>query len=245
MPKISFVEEYPKTQKFLIENVDFVLLNSFRRIVGYNLFIYAIDEIDFTENDSVTFDEFIANRVGLIPIVTPQENTGKKVTFTLDKEGPCDVYSKDLISDDKDIKVKYDTILITKLKENQNLRFDGYAVLGQGKIHAKFMPAIVGYQRISDLKTLRGCDSCEECLNACPQNNIKMVNKKPAIIDANKCVDCKACVDACPKDCLKFEDTDNYYLTIETIGQCNTEEIVNITKRYVKEYFMLLKKKLK
>jgi DNA-directed RNA polymerase subunit D len=85
MPKISFVEEYPKTQKFLIENVDFVLLNSFRRIVGYNLFIYAIDEIDFTENDSVTFDEFIANRVGLIPIVTPQENTGKKVTFTLDK----------------------------------------------------------------------------------------------------------------------------------------------------------------
>jgi DNA-directed RNA polymerase subunit D len=245
MPKISFVEEYPKTQKFLVENTEPVLLNTFRRIVGYNIFIYAIDEIDFIENDSIIYDEFLANRVGLVPIITPKENTGKKVTFSLEKEGPCTVYSKDLISNDKDIKVAYDTIPLTKLEENQNLRFEAFAILGQGSIHTKFTPVIVGYQQISNLKVLRGCDGCEACLNACPNNNIKMVSKKPVMIDINKCVSCRACVDACPKDCLNLEDTKDYFLTIETIGQCSIEDLIAITQRYIKEYFSLLKKKIK
>ncbi len=245
MPKISFVEESPKTQKFLVENTDHVLLNTFRRIAGYNVPIYAIDEIDVVENDSVTFDEMLANRIGLVPITTPKENTGKKVTFSLEKEGPCTVYSKDLISNDKDVKVKYDTIPLTKLSENKRLKFEGFAVLGEGKNHTKFMPAIVAYQQITNLKVLRGCDSCEACLNACPKNNIKIVSKKPVLIDANKCASCRACVDACPKDCLSLEDTNDYYLTIETIGHCSTEDLITISQRYVKEYFSLLKKKLK
>jgi DNA-directed RNA polymerase subunit D len=245
MVKITFVEEDFKTQTVLVENTDHVLLNSFRRIVGYNISIYAIDEIDFVENDSVIYDEFLANRVGLIPIVTPKENTGKKVTFTLEKEGPCTVYSKDLISNDKDIKVVYDTIPLTKLEENQKLLFDAHAILGEGRIHSKFTPAIVGYQQLTNLKVLRGCDACEACLNACPNNNLKLVAKKPVIIDNNKCAACRACVDACPKDCLTLEDTDNYLLTIETIGQCSIEDLLGITQRYCKEYFALLKKKFK
>ncbi len=245
MPKINFVEEYPKAQKFLVENTDHVLLNAFRRIIGYNLSTYAIDEISVTENDSVAFDEFIANRIGMIPIITPKENTGKKVTFSLEKEGPCTVYSKDLISDDKEVEVKYDTIPITKLAENQKLYLEGYANLGIGSTHTKFMPAIVGYQQITNINVLKGCQSCEACLNACPNKNIKMVSNKPKIIEANKCTSCRACVDACPKDCLAMEDTNDYYLTIETIGQSSIEDLLHMTQRYTKEYFSLLKKKLK
>ena len=71
-----------------------------------------------------------------------------------------------------------------------------------------------------------------------------MVSNKPKIDDVNKCSNCQACVDACPKNCLKLNDTNNYILTIELIGQLPIEAIVKLLDRYTKEYMMLLKRKL-
>ena len=99
--------------------------------------------------------------------------------------------------------------------------------------------------QLPELETLRGCDGCQACVNACPVKCMKMVSNKPKIDDVNKCSNCQACVDACPKNCLKLKDTNNYILTIELIGQLPIEAIVKLLDRYTKEYMMLLKKKIK
>jgi DNA-directed RNA polymerase subunit D len=245
MVKVSFLENEDKLYKFLVDDVDVNLLNFFRRISNYNIPIYAIDEVDFIENDSVIVDEMISNRIGLCPVFTPLQNTGKKVTFSLEKKGPCTVYSKDLVSNDSEIKMVYDDIPITKLADNQNLKFEAYAILGKGTTHFKFSSAIVFYKQLVDLETLRGCDGCGVCVNSCPKNNIKLVSGKPKIIDLYKCDACRACADECPKSLLKLVYSRNYILNIELIGQNSVKDLIIETKRYTKEYFMVLKKKFK
>ncbi len=245
MVKISFLDNDNLIHRFYVENIDPTTLNAIRRTINFNLPIYAIDEIDFIENDSVIFDEMLANRLALCPITTPVETTGKKVTFTLEKKGPCTVYSGDLISNDPEVKMVYDNIPLTKLREDDKISLTAYAVLGKGADHAKFNPAIVGYQQLAELEVLRGCDSCQKCVDACPVKCIKLVSGKPKVEDITKCINCQACVDACPKNCLKLNDTDNYILSVELIGQMKIDSIVKTLDRYCKEYFMLLKKKFK
>jgi DNA-directed RNA polymerase subunit D len=243
--KITYLDKDDKTHRFLIEDIDITNLNVLRRKIGYCLSVYAIDEVDFYENDSVVVDEMLANRLALCPLSTPENTTGKKVTLSLEKTGPCTVYSGDLKSNDADIKPIYDTIPLTKLKENQNLRFDAYALQGEGRTHVKFSPAIVSYKILPELELLRGCDGCELCVKACPVNCMKIVSGKPKIDDVTKCINCQACVDACPKECVKLNDTRNYILTVELIGQMDISTILKLLDRYSKEYFMLLKKKFK
>lgn len=245
MAKITYLENVGKTYKYLAEGFDPVEMNTLRKKISYCLSVYAVDEIDFYENDSVIIDEMLANRIALVPLTTPTESTGKKVTLSLEKDGPCTVYSGDFQSNDDDVKPVYETIPLTKLKENQRLRLDAYAIQGQGRTHVKFSPAIVAFRQLPELEILRGCDGCERCVNACPAKCMKITSGKPRINDINKCINCQACVDACPKSCLKLNDTNNYILTIELIGQLPIEVIVKLLDRHTKEYMMLLKKKFK
>jgi len=242
---VKFLDSDKKTSRFIIENIDVVYLNTLRRFIGYRLPTYGIDDIEFYENDSCIIDEMLANRIALTPINTPLVNTGKKVTFTLEKEGPCVVYSKDLISSDNDIKVVYGTIPLTKLNKNEKLKLYAYATLGVGHEHVKYSPAIVSYKRMYELETKRGCDSCKDCLVACPKKCIEMQGGKPILKNQDVCDGCLACIDSCKKECLKLNGTNNYILNIELIGQTNIKELFELFERYNKEYISILKKKLK
>jgi DNA-directed RNA polymerase subunit D len=99
------------------------------------------------------FDEYIAHRIGLVPILTPKDYDEKdEIVFSLEAEGPGTVYSKEMKSSDKSVKVANDAIPIIKLAEGQRIRVDGKAVMGNGKRSAKFQPGIVSY------KTKNGTD---------------------------------------------------------------------------------------
>ncbi len=245
MVRVKFLDNDKKTYRFIIENTDVVYLNTLRRSIGYRLPTYAIDEIEFYENDSCIIDELLANRIALTPINTPLVNTGKKVTFILEKEGPGIVYSKDLISSDNDIKVAYDTINLTKLNKNEILKLHAYATLGVGHDHVKYSPAIVSYTQMYELETKKGCDSCKLCAVACPKKCIEMHGGKPVLKNSEMCDGCLACMDSCKKECLKLNGTSNYILNIELIGQTNIKELLELLERYNKEYISVLKKKLK
>jgi len=245
MVRVKFLDNDKKTYRFIIENTDTVYLNTLRRSIGYRLPIYAIEDIEFFENDSGTIDEMLANRIALTPINTPLVNTGKKVTFTLEKEGPGVVYSKDLISSDHDIKVTYDTIPLTKLNKNDKLKIQAYATLGTGHDHVKYSPAIISYSQMYELETKRGCDGCKACVTACPRKCIEMKNEKPILKNAEMCDGCVACIDSCKKECLKLNGTSNYILNVELIGQTNIKELFELFERYNKEYISVFKKKLK
>ncbi|MEM3399694.1 MAG: DNA-directed RNA polymerase subunit D [Candidatus Micrarchaeia archaeon] len=131
---------------FVLKGVSTSFANAIRRSVMGKVPILAIDVVTFYENSSALFDEFIANRLGLLPIITPEDYTEKdEVVFMLDKEGPCTVYSGDLKSTDKKVRCAYDNIPIIKLLEGQRLRLEAKARLGLGRKHAKFQPALISY----------------------------------------------------------------------------------------------------
>jgi len=245
MVRVKFLDNDKKVYRFIIENTDTVYLNTLRRSIGYRIPIYAIDEIEFYENDSGVIDEMLSNRIALTPINTPYVNTGKKVTFTLEKEGPGVVYSKDLISSDHDIKVVYDTIPLTKLNKNDRLKLFAYANLGTGHEHVKYSPAIISYIQMYELEVKRGCDSCSVCLKSCPKSCIELKGGKPILKNEGMCDGCLACIDSCDKECLKLNGTNNYILSIELIGQASIKELLELFERYNKEYISVLKKKLK
>ncbi len=131
--------------KFTLKEASYPKANALRRALMSEVPIMAIDEVDFFENTSNLFDEFIAHRLGLIPLVTPKTATSKsKATFHLEAKGPTVVYSKDLKTK-SNVKPVYDNIPIIKLGEEQNLRLEATAIMGTGKQHAKFQPCIASY----------------------------------------------------------------------------------------------------
>ncbi len=245
MVKVKSLEKDNKIFKYLIENTDHVTLNTIRRTLSYYLPIYAIDEIDFYENSSVVFDEMLSNRIALSPIKTPLLNTGKKVTFNLEVNGPKTVYTSDFISNDSDIKMVYDTIPLTKLNEEENIKLLAYAVLGKGKDHVKHIPAIVSYAQLYELETSRSCEECKKVFEKASKTAIKSESNKNIVINPDNYDFCVSQVESCDKKCLKINPTNNYILSVELIGQINSKDLFKLSDRYLKENIGILKKKLK
>lgn len=156
--KISKTTGRGNNLKFELRNAPVSIANAIRRTMMVEVPIMAIDEVDFFENNSSLFDEFIAHRLGLVPLTTdlktyklPEEccggNCGKcSVVLTLDAKGPKTVYSKDLKSEDPKIKPVEGKIPIMMLGNNQNLKFEARARLGKGKTHSKHQACICAYK---------------------------------------------------------------------------------------------------
>ncbi|MEM3227823.1 MAG: DNA-directed RNA polymerase subunit D, partial [Candidatus Micrarchaeaceae archaeon] len=130
--EIKIIEESEKIFRFILSGVDTAYANALRRAAINSVQTFAIDKVTFYENTTAMFDEYIAHRIGLIPITTPLKGYDEKdeVLFTLDATGPKTVYSKELLSSDKNVKVANENIPIMKLASEQRLRLEGKAVLG-------------------------------------------------------------------------------------------------------------------
>lgn len=152
--KLESLEENNNTNSFsfVLKGAKNSHANALRRMAINHVKCFAIENVTFYENSSAIFDEYIAHRIGLIPIKTPSSgySDGDEILFTLEAEGPKIVYSKELASKDKEVKVANDSIPIIKLAAEQKLRIDCKAVLGEGARHSKFQPGIVTYDNASD-----------------------------------------------------------------------------------------------
>lgn len=150
--KFSISKEEGNRLEFELSDVNTSFANAVRRYSINSVPVFAIDEVTFYENSSSVFDEFIAHRIGLVPILTPSGTPkNSEVNFYLDAKGPKVVYSSELESKDKDVKPAKGKIPIVTLGENQELRLEGKAVLGTSHKHAKFQPGLSAYE-ISDGK---------------------------------------------------------------------------------------------
>jgi DNA-directed RNA polymerase subunit D len=150
--KIEILEDNGNVLRFTLKDATNAYANALRRESIGNIPTFAIDTVTIYENSSSMFDEYIAHRIGLIPISTPAKGYSAKdeVLFSLDADGPKTVYSKDITSSDKEVKVSNGAIPVIKLAEGQKIRLDGKAVLGIGSKHAKFQPGLVTYDQKAD-----------------------------------------------------------------------------------------------
>ena len=151
---IKKISEKGSTEKFLVKGASIALMNSIRRSILEDVPCLAIEDVTIYENDSVMFDEFLAHRLGMLPVKTDFKGykKGDTVKLVLEKEGPCTVYSKDIKSTDPKIEVLDKNIPITRLSKGQKLKIEMNAVAMTGKEHAKWQPAVVGYREVPSLQ---------------------------------------------------------------------------------------------
>jgi len=120
--------------------------NALRRAVINRLPSFAINEVDFYENNSPFYNEYLANRLGMIPLTFEENVAGDaKISLTLNASGPGMVYSKDIVSTDEAVKPLNGNFPIVDLGEGQNVRLEAWAVQGNALQHAKFQSAIASY----------------------------------------------------------------------------------------------------
>ncbi len=144
---VRVIEKSDLYLKAVVDGVTPPLVNSLRRVLISDVPVLAIDEVIILDNTSVLYDEVLAHRLSMIPIKTDLKKLPKieeceqelvdpslcQVRFELNIEAkePVVVYSRDLKSDDPEVRPVYEDIPIAKLVPGQ-------------KIVLELMPGLVG-----------------------------------------------------------------------------------------------------
>lgn len=151
---------------FKVSKTSPAFLNALRRSIMENVPTMAVEMVEFRKNNSILYDEFLAHRLGLIPLSTDLKSYkewDKKTSLddapasmalhlTLKAKGPKIVFAKDLKSKDPAVKPVYGDMPIVSLLDGQELEFDAVAVLGRGSEHSKFCPGRSWYRHYPNIK---------------------------------------------------------------------------------------------
>lgn len=134
--------------EFLLKGGSTSFANLIRRFGMGQVPVFAIDSVTFYENSSSMFDEYIAHRIGQVPLLSDSGRANEEILFTLEGEGPSTVYTKDLKSADSKVRASLDNIPLLRLLEGQNLRLEAKARRGIGRTHAKWQAGLIGYEAL-------------------------------------------------------------------------------------------------
>lgn len=251
---IEILEHTPFSIKIRSKGVPLYIINSIRRTIMTEVPTMAIDYIIVIENSSVFYDEYIANRLGLIPLrseyayekyKSPEEcaEAGEKrvfsadcfVKFDLEAEGPSEgvltIYSRDLKTSDPDVSPVFDNIPLLKLVNNQRVKLEAFARLGRGKEHAKWSPvSIAVHKYIPRIEiNYERCTNCKKCLEACPRGIFKLSDDK-VVVDNSKILDCtfcRLCENVCGESAIRVSNIeDEYILYFESTGALSPKKIL-------------------
>jgi len=261
--KIEILEKDDASLRLRIEGTNAAFMNTLRRIILSEVPSMAVDDVVIIENSSTLQDEFLAHRIGLMPLKTdldtynlPENCKCKsefgcnlcRVSLILDVEAEdhtITVYSGDFKSENPSVVPVSNKIPIVKLAPEQKIRLEAYARLGKGEDHARWQPvSMCAYKYMPIIKVdTKLCDLCGDCIKACPQNILVKTGNKIEIRNIENCTLCQDCVDACKKtpNAVKVTwDENSFIFNLESTGALSPERILreglNILDGKLKEF---------
>lgn len=246
--KLNILESKGDKLKFELSDSSVAFANALRKAILTEVPCFAIDSIDLYENSSVMFDEYIAHRIGQIPLTCSKAQKGdKEVMFTLEGEGPKTLYSGDLKSSDSKIKPVHDTIPIMKLNDKQRLRLEGKAIVGKGKDHAKWQVCMVHYVMKPEINIdLKKVKDVKAVMDACPQHVMKVTGGKLVISNSNDCSECRECIRVAGEDAIKINHSNrDFIFTVDSFGNMKTKDILREALESLHEKVEEFEKELK
>ena len=238
---LSYNKEEGKLS-FIIKDATPAFANAIRRIISEEVPAMAIEDVEFAKNNSILYDEMIAHRLGLIPLKTdlksyelppekyasPEElNAKQHVKFTLKAKGPCMVYASDLKSKDPAIKPVCQKMPIVKLLKGQSLELEATVVLGKGKSHSKWSPALAYYKHKPVIE-IGNVKNPEEIVEKTHGSIFEIKNGKLEVIKDNLFkYDLAGILEDISGGEIKVKYDNDIIFYIESWGQLTCKEILN------------------
>ncbi len=239
--KLEKIKEEKKTNKLLfrMKGSDEVFANTIRRMILEEVPTLAVEDVEIKDNNSALYDEMLALRLGLVPIKTdlssyslPQSEEevaerSAKCTLQLTLKASKKGFVKAGESQSKDPKCTFvqENMPVVKLLAKQKIDVTMYAVMGQGKNHAKWSPGWPIYKHEQTIKvgsvkdTKLVMDNCTDGVFTLKGDKLQ-VNEDKAV--TSHLLDYYAELDKG----ITVENTGNIIFSLESWGQLTHKEIL-------------------
>ncbi|MDI9395068.1 MAG: DNA-directed RNA polymerase subunit D [Euryarchaeota archaeon] len=259
--EVDILELSDRSAKFVLSSVSTAFANGIRRAMVADVPTLAIEYVNLYDNTSVLYDEQLALRLSLIPLVTdietyiPQAECGCggegcpacELSLTLSAEGPGTVYSRDLISSDPKVQPADLNVPIVELKKGQKLVLEAVAHMGYGRDNVKWQAGVAcGYKNVPVI-SIENCDSCGHCAAECPKGIIRIeeAGARVAEEDIIKCSFCKLCEQVCDINAINVDFQENAFVfTMESDGSYIAKDLAlnaaNVVKGKAEELISIL-----
>jgi len=260
---IEIIEMADRKAKFVLKNSSPAMANALRRTLLSDIPKMAIDTVEFytgkiegddgKEYESITplFEEIIAHRMGMLPVPTdlglfvPQSECSCggegcpscTIVYSLQKTGPCTVYSSDLQPlagpDSDKLRIVDEFIPIVELTADQGITVYAKAVMGTAKKHVKWQVCNgVGYKYMPKIEIDPKHASDEQvvaCAKLCPAG-LEVKSKKLVVKDPVACGYAKGCLEALDEvPGVKVDwDDQNFLFKFETDGSMTAQQALDI-----------------
>lgn len=152
--KVEIIEKGEDWIKLKVKGINYSLANAIRRS-SYEIYMPAIDELEIHANDSILYDEILANRLGLIPLkpnreINIKEKCGCKgkgcrkctLKIKLEAKGPGMVYAGQISGEAKPL---FKDIPIVWLEQGQELKLIATITMGKALQHSKYQAGLLTY----------------------------------------------------------------------------------------------------
>ena len=250
---------------FIAKDITPAFANTLRRIIVDEVPTMAIEDIEFTKNNSILYDEMVAHRLGLTPLKTdlkaynlPEKckcngegcaRCQLKLTLEVSKDkitkGSGMVYASELKSKDPAVKPVYPKMPIVKLLKGQSLELEATAVLGKGKEHSKWSPCLAYYKHKPAIE-IGNVKNPEEVVEKTHGNIFEIKNGKLEVIKDNLFkYDLAGILEDVSNNEIKVKYDNDIIFYVESWGQLSCKEILNEALDIFNETFDEFNEKVK
>lgn len=234
---IKKIDMKDNTLVLLVTGTHAEFVNAVRRTSMNAVPTLAIEDISIYKNNSVLFDEYIASRLGSLPLKLKRPvKKGEKIKLILNAKGPMTIYGKDIDSKNPDVEIVNKETPIVKLKKGQSLKLEMEAIMSTGKEHVKWQPGIIAYNEVPEIKNLvEKPRNAQKIVNSCPKKVLELKAGKIVLKDPYNCNLCGYCEDISAGQIQLSTSQSSFVVRVESAGQKKPKEILTEAADIIKE----------